>query len=153
MAPSAPSPGRTFAVNLAISVTVTVFVLLVTQDILFEFPPIKRAELSLIDLRFKQRGVISLARDSSRIVIVEISQESFKSLPEPWPWPKRYYARLIRNLNRAGARAIGLDIIFSSNDARNQADEEDFRRAVRDAGNVVLAGKLDTERRKYLKRE
>ena len=153
MAASASRQRHAFTVNLAISVAVTAFVLLLTQDVLIEFPPLKRAELSLIDLRFRRRGAILSPRDTSKIAIVEVSQESFKSLPDPWPWPKRYYARLVRNLKRAGARAIGLDVIFSSMDVRNQRDDEDFRRAMKETGCVVLTGKLETERRQYIKRE
>lgn len=153
MSTSTSKPGYTFAVNLAISVAVTACVLLLTQDVLFEFPPLKRTELSLIDLRFQQRGTVLSPRDTSKIVIVEISQESYKSLPEPWPWPKRYYARLVRNLKRAGAKAIGVDVIFSSSDSGSRSDDEDFRRALDETGNVILAGKLESERRQYVQRE
>src|SRR5437867_5307321 len=145
--------GRAFLVNLNISLVATVLVLLLTQDILIDFPPLDRAELSLIDLRFQKRGRIKSARDSSNIVIVEISQESFKSLPESWPWPKSYYARLVRNLKRAGAKVVGLDVIFTSADSRNPRDNEDFKNALHEMGNVVLAGKLETEHRRYLLRE
>ncbi len=144
---------RILLTSLGIIVTVTILVLLFTEDILFEFPPIKRAELSLVDLRFQRRGSLGHLVDSSAIVIVEISRESFKSLPEKWPWPKSYYAHLIRNLHRAGARAIGLDIVFSTPDPRDSAGEEDFRKALRETGNTVLAGTLAPEQRLYMKRE
>ncbi len=153
MPPSATKPGRTFVVNLTISVAVTVCVLLITQNIFFEFLPLKRVEQSLIDLRFQQRGAVTSLHDTSKIVIIEISQESFKSLPEPWPWPKNYYARLVRNLQRAGAKAIGFDIIFSSVDTVFYRGDEDFRLAMKDAQNVVLAGKLETEQNEYNRHE
>ena len=145
--------GKTFLVNLGISVAVAFFVLLLTQDVLVEFPPLKQAELSLIDLRFQQRGFSPLPRDSASVVIVEISQESFKSLPEPWPWPRSYYARLISNLKRAGAKAIGLDIVFSSADRRSIHEDEEFTTALHECGNVVLAGKLESEHKQYVKQE
>lgn len=145
MAGPLSKPARLFLLNLWISFLVALFILLLTQDILLEFPPLKRAELSLIDRRFQARGPISTVRTSSNIVIVEISQESFRNLPEKWPWPRSYYTHLIRNLKRAGARAIGLDIIFSSSDPRNPANDEEFRRALQDAGNVVLAGSIESE--------
>jgi adenylate cyclase len=144
---------RILLTNLSIILTVTLLVLLFTEGILFDFPPIKRAELSLTDLRFQRRGTISGEIDSSNIIIVEISQESFKSLPEKWPWPKSYYTRLVRNLKRAGARAVGLDIVFSTPDPRDSANEEDFRRALREVGNTVLAGTVAPEQRYYRKRE
>ncbi len=145
MAGPLSKPARLFLLNLWISFLVALFILLLTQDILIEFPPLKRAELSLIDRRFQARGPNPTVRNSSNIVIVEISQETFKNLPEKWPWPRSYYTRLIRNLNRAGARAIGLDIIFSSSDPRDPRNDEEFRRELQRAGNVVLAGSFESE--------
>lgn len=144
---------RAFLVNLGISFAVTALVLLLTQDVLIDFPPLRRAENALIDLRFQRRGALGSVRDSSQVVIVEISQESFKSLPDPWPWPRNYYTRLVRNLERAGAKAIGIDLVFSSPDLRNPADDEDFRRALKETGNVILAGKLESEHHPFMKRE
>lgn len=139
---------RTMFVYLGISFAVSAFVLVLTLNILIPFPPLNRAELSLIDLRFQLRGARPMIVDSSDIVIVEISQESFRSLRE-WPWPRAYYTHLIRNLKRAGAKAVGLDIVFSTPDVRDSSGDEEFRREIRDAGGVVLAGKLDAERRIY----
>jgi len=136
-------------VYLGISFAVSVFVVGLTQNILIPFPPISRAESSLIDLRFQLRGARPLAVDSSDVVIVEISQESFRSLPEKWPWPRAYYTHLIHNLKRAGAKAIGLDIVFSTPDFRDSSGDDEFRREMREAGGVVLAGKLDSDRRIY----
>jgi adenylate cyclase len=139
MSRASSKTGRAFLVNLGISLVVTTLVLLLTQDILTEFPPLRRIENSFIDLRFQRRGAIDNAHDSSRIVIVEISQESFKSLPAPWPWPRSYYTRLIRNLKRAGAKAIGIDLVFSSSDLRNPGEDEEFRKTLRETGIVALA--------------
>ena len=153
MSKASSKTSRAFLVNLGISFVVTALVLLLTQDILTEFPPLRRIENSLIDLRFQRRGAIGNVNDSSRVVIVEISQESFKSLPAPWPWPRSYYTRLIRNLKRAGAKAIGIDLVFSSADLRNQGEDDDFRRALKETGIVVLAGKLETDQQDFVKRE
>src|SRR6267143_1250728 len=120
-----PSPisksTRTILDYLGFSIAVSVFVLFLTQNVLFQ-----RAESSLVDQRFQARGPRSETADSSDIVIVEISQASFNSLPEKWPWPRSYYTHLIRNLERAGAKAIGLDVIFSTADVRDPAG---FRRS------------------------
>ena len=137
----------------SISLAVAALIFILTEDIIFEFPPLKRAELSLIDLRFQRRGAIPHIADSSNVVIVEITQESFKSLPEKWPWPRSYYARLVRNLKRAGAKAIGIDVVFTSSDSRDTASDVEFRSAIREAGNVILAGKLESEQRLYTQRQ
>jgi adenylate cyclase len=136
---------RFFLTQFGISALVAAFVLLLTQDFLGKFPPLHRAELALIDLRFQERGANTAIRNTSDVIIVEISQESFKSLPDPWPWPRSYYTRLIRNLKRAGAKAIGLDVILSSGDAGSARNDAEFRDALRETGNVILAGKLETD--------
>ena len=119
MARSPSRPGRIILINLCISLAVTVLVLLFTEGFLVPSSPLHRIELSLIDLRFQQRGTSLFPRDTTQVVIVEISRETFSSLPEPWPWPKSYYTRLIRNLKRAGAKAVGIDVIFSTPDRAN----------------------------------
>lgn len=142
-------PLRTWLTLVGTGLGLSIVVLMFTQDILFEFAPLKRLELSTIDLRFRYRGTIPNVKKTADVVIVEINAESFKSLPEKYPWPRSYYARLVRNLNRAGARAIGFDIIFGEPDVERQSADEEFRTAIREAGNVVVAGKTETGTEQY----
>ena len=121
-------PVRLFFLHISISIFVATFVLLLTQNILFESPPLKSAELSLIDLRFQQRGVIHKLKNNSKVVVVDINGESFKSLPAKWPWPQSYYTRLVKNLNRAGATVIGIDILLSPGYDTDRIEDEQFRR-------------------------
>ena len=136
-------------VSVAISVGITVLVYLFTDESAFPLPPLKRAELSLIDARFQHRGIVPANRDSTRVVIVEISPESFRTLPDKWPWPRSYFAHLVRNLKRAGAKAVGIDVLFGTEDAQNPAGDEDFRKALAETGNVVLAGNIDILHKRY----
>jgi len=46
-------------------------------------------------------------------VIVAIDEPSLADINAQWPWPRETHARLVESLRRAGATAIGLDIIFS----------------------------------------
>ncbi|MCV0395623.1 MAG: adenylate/guanylate cyclase domain-containing protein [Rhizobiaceae bacterium] len=46
-------------------------------------------------------------------VIVAIDEPSFAELALQWPWPRDVHARLVESLREAGARAIGIDIIFA----------------------------------------
>jgi len=146
MARLTSKPFRSLLTNIFISLAVVCLVLLLTQDILFEFPPFKRAELSLIDLRFQQRGIRSSTIDSSKVIIVAISQDSYHALPDKWPWPKSYYLKLVKNLERA----IGLDIVFSSSDSTKPVEERELRKSIKESGKVVLAGKLEPDPRYYL---
>ena len=75
----------------------------------------RRTEQSTIDLRFKLRGHVALPAD---IALVAIDAQTFNyfraaKLPSQWPFPRRYYARVIDNLHRAGARVIAVDIQFT----------------------------------------
>src|ERR1051326_6565960 len=153
MVPGRSKTARALLAYISISLASTVIVILLTQDVLFEFPPLKRAELSLIDLRFHRRGPLVRPVDSSSVVIVQISQESFKSLPEKWPWPRSYYTRLVRNLRRAGARAIGIDLTFSTPDPRSREADNEFRETVRESTNVVLAREVKPQEKNYTRYE
>lgn len=46
-------------------------------------------------------------------VIVAIDEPSFAELSERWPWPRNLHARLVESLKRAGAKIIGIDIVFA----------------------------------------
>ncbi|MCG8564486.1 MAG: CHASE2 domain-containing protein [Desulfobacterales bacterium] len=50
-----------------------------------------------------------------QVTIVDIDEASLEAVGQ-WPWPRYHLARLLVNLNRAGARAIGLDILFPEAD-------------------------------------
>ena len=65
-------PFRALLVNFGISLAVACLVLLLTQDTLLNLPPFRRAELSLIDLRFEIRGPRPAIVDSSDVIIVGI---------------------------------------------------------------------------------
>lgn len=55
-------------------------------------------------------------------IIVAIDEPSFAELGLQWPWPRDIHARLIEALRDAGARLIGLDIIFAEPSSRPGAD-------------------------------
>ncbi len=50
---------------------------------------------------------------SDDIVIVAIDEPSLAEINMQWPWPRSLHARLVTQLRDAGAKIIGLDIIFS----------------------------------------
>ncbi len=52
------------------------------------------------------------ARHHTRDVIIAAIDENSIGILGPWPWPRELYARLVRVLSGAGARAIGLDLIL-----------------------------------------
>ena len=95
-----------------------------------------------INTRFSIRGTDrSLVKD---FVIVEIDQSSFDwfgnkrpRVPSNWPWPRRYHARVIDNLARAGAKVIAFDVAFDH--PTDPADDDALITAVGHAHDMVLA--------------
>jgi adenylate cyclase len=134
--------GRGLTAALTICGTALLTVLF-TQESLFRPEFLSRLELAMLDYRFVLRGPIAL--DTTDVVVVEISEDSFKSLPDPFPWPRSYYARLLRNLHRAGARVVGLDLILGGTDLYSSANDDSLRRAIRETGIAVLAGKREQD--------
>ena len=102
--PQRPSKRSTVAAGIVIPVLLSAFLgLLMIQGV---YEPLDRA---LMDLRFR---VIDRA-PSDTLVIVEIDPESL-SRETHWPWPRDRYAKVIRNLQDAGASFIAFDVDFSS---------------------------------------
>jgi len=131
--------------KLFVALITALLVLLVTQESILKLGVIQRLELATIDYRFQHRGLKESLRDSGVVVIVEISQDSYRALPDRFPWPRSYYAHLIRNLKRAGAKVVGLDLMLTGADMANPENDQDLRDAIRESGMVVLAGKIEPE--------
>lgn len=127
--------------KLIVAFAVALVTIILTQEEILNLGWFHRLELASLDYRFQQRGARPL--NSSNVVIVEVSSESFKSLPERWPWPRSYYAHLVHNLKAAGAKTVGIDILLSEPDQRSPHNDDALRSAIRETGVVVLAGKMD----------
>ncbi|MBN2461943.1 MAG: adenylate/guanylate cyclase domain-containing protein [Candidatus Cloacimonetes bacterium] len=95
-----------------------------------------RLEYSFSDLLFNLRGARAI---SDEIVIVEIGDDTFNALNERWPFPREYYARIISNLEKAGAKQIVFDIEFieKSFPAQDKLLAETAARY----DNIIFAGK------------
>ncbi len=97
-------------------------------------------ERRLLDARFKIRGPRSVEHTPFQIVAVD--DQSFSDLDTKWPFRGSLYARLIENLNRAGARLIVFDIEFCETNTFRPEEDSLLAAAIIQAGNVVLAGKI-----------
>lgn len=145
-----PFLSKTLGRRLFLSFLSSLFVVLVLfAESFFGVGIVDRLELSALDYRFQLRGPRITPADTSHVVIVEITKDSFESLPHNWPWPRSYYARVITNLTRAGARAIGIDVLFVGTDAHDTENDLALRKTLQDAGIVVLAGRLEIDNRSY----
>lgn len=84
--------------------------------------------LKVLDFSFKVRGPLSgwAARnnrpaDSLEVVLVDVDDESYRLVPETWPYPRgSVWNRVVKNLSDAGAKVIVFDIQFDSRDQYTQ---------------------------------
>jgi signal transduction histidine kinase len=97
-------------------------------------------ELKGLDLLFTLRGNLS---PPDQIVIVAIDETSMAEIKQQWPWPRSLHAQLLRQLHKAGAKVIGIDVLFA--EPSEPAEDQALTDALRDVGNVVLVSALAVE--------
>ena len=76
---------------------------------------------------------------TSPVVIVLIDDESLREYGR-WPWSRARVAELVRNLDRAGTRVIGLDILFS--EPQSAAIDRELADALRENRRTVIVDKI-----------
>lgn len=113
----------------------------VVHLIAIDLPWLRRLELSAHDVQIRLRGRQPAGPET---VIVMIDDQTIVELGR-WPVPRRILAELVTELHRAGAKAIGLDVLFADPepaavaDARGEnAGDAALAQAIAEAGNVVL---------------
>lgn len=128
-----------------ISLFLSLLVIVLTLEIFFTIVPLKEFEQNHIDERFLRRGPIDI-RDKSDVIILEITQETYDGLPHPyniWPWPRIIFSKIIENLNEAGAKVIGIDLIMSNQDRLSPLNDSSLVAAIKKYRNVIVAGKVE----------
>lgn len=78
------------------------------------YPSLRRLEGAYTDLKFRLRGPRPVKQ---KIVIVEIDDRAVSELAR-WPWHRDAIAALVLQAADAGAKVIGLDIVFPEPDQR-----------------------------------
>ena len=117
-----------------------------------------RAELVTYDFRMAYSPPLPESPDITLVTLDEVSFSQPKLAV--WPWPRRYHAWVLDRLKRAGAKVIALDMILegaggppavpgAGPDATGipppSVDDLKLTKAIRNAGNVVLAVEVATE--------
>lgn len=140
----ASKPGNLFKnlyfTGLLISIGIVLIAYWFTFTTIFE-----TIENKSVDQRFEGRGTVQGFTEQARVVIVGIDDQSIDNIPDNYPFPRAYYARFIQNMNRAGASAIGIDILFDGVDMSNTTSDSLLREVLLSYKNVVLAGRTETE--------
>ncbi|MFA4921102.1 MAG: CHASE2 domain-containing protein [Candidatus Neomarinimicrobiota bacterium] len=103
----------------------------------------REMELKSLDARFKNRGPEDVSH--TKLIIVAIDDQTFKSCRDRYPYPREYYATLVENLREVGVKMIMFDIQFTEPDYKNPLGDEILADAIRKNGNVILAGKVTRE--------
>ncbi|HQO74303.1 MAG TPA: adenylate/guanylate cyclase domain-containing protein [Candidatus Marinimicrobia bacterium] len=127
----------------AIGGIIIALVLALLVSIFLVFGIFREMELKSLDARFKNRGPKDISH--SKLIIVAIDDQTFKSCRERYPYPREYYATLIENLEEVGIKTIMFDIQFTEPDYKNPLGDSILADAIRKNGNVILAGKVTRE--------
>lgn len=129
--------------HIIFSIIFTVF-FIITFSLLYKYHFFQRADHILYDLHFKWRGPQT---SSGKIVLVLMDQKDSEELKRKrGEWSRLQMASALRNLCRAGAEIIGLDMIFFS-PGRDKGEDTFLAEEIDKCGNVVLAGFMAVEGR------
>ena len=132
-------------IKIITALSAAFIVIILTQDIFFKFVPLRQLEQKIYDLKFTRRGAENISK-TSHVIILEITQDSYDQIPAPYnifPWPRSIFAKLVENLNEAGAKAIGIDIVMSNQDQFSDKNDSLLFNAIRKYKNVVIGGEVD----------
>lgn len=131
--------------HLLSSLLITIFIFIITNENIFYLKPFRSIDQKIVDSYITKRGV-QVSPDSLDVIIVGISNETIDELPPPynsWPIARNLFAKAIENLNKAGVKAIGIDLLFSEGDKYSPLNDSLFFKILKKYKNVVLAGKLE----------
>ncbi len=101
-------------------------------------PVVRSLQLRLMDSYFR---VARPPRTPSVVTVVLIDDQSLAEYGR-WPWSRVLLAQLTKNLSRAGAKVIGLDILLS--EPQSADTDTQLRDAIAEARDVVLVDKIGT---------
>lgn len=84
----------------------------------------------------------------SPVVMIAIDDGSIQDLGG-WPFSRDIYAQVLKNLEHAGAKWIGFDIVFDTENPTTRVGDSLFAYELGQVKNVTLAGKIQTVERWY----
>jgi adenylate cyclase len=98
-------------------------------------------ELQSVDARFSVRGKQERPED---IVVVQVDDRTFTELGVQWPFPRSLHGRVVDQLRKAGAKAIGIDIQFTEPTVPKQ-DNALIEAIARSPGVVLSTTEVDKD--------
>src|SRR3954471_10254857 len=98
--------------------TIAVFLLLDLVLVRIWDPfPVEALRLKVFDL---YQLVLPRTVTQRPVAIVDIDEDSLKQIGQ-WPWPRTLLADMVTKLTRAGAVAVGFDVLFPEPDRQSPA--------------------------------
>lgn len=93
---------------------------------------LNRAESVTWAWRVRAGAKPSIHSDEIRIILIDQASLSWASreMRLPWPWPREAYVPILDFCNRAGARGVAFDLIFSEPSLAGVADDETLGAAI-----------------------
>lgn len=85
-----------------------------------------------------------LPKEIKDILVVTIDNDSLKKTGQKWPWERSLFAQMIDKISQGRPRAIFLDFSFLGKSS-NESSDLSFLDALKNAGNVILAGYIDED--------
>ena len=90
---------------------------------IFDLPNYKVLDFAFTRIRGPIAGWSArqpIPRDSLKVVLVDVDDESWRLVPYKWPYPRDdVWAKVVHNLTDAGARVIAFDVEFDSPDFKS----------------------------------
>jgi serine phosphatase RsbU (regulator of sigma subunit)/CHASE2 domain-containing sensor protein len=103
--------------------------------VLYLLGAFETADLKLLDWRYRVRGPRAA---SDRIALVEIDDATIEAYGN-WPLPRDQYALLIEAITQAGARSVGIDLLFLGSDRYDSRFDQLLAFVTASHGNVAHA--------------
>lgn len=86
----------------------------------------------------------TLPKEIKDIIVVTIDNDSLKKTGQKWPWDRSLFAELINKMSQGRPKVIFLDFSFLGKSS-NEPSDLFFSEALKNAGNVILAGYIDED--------
>ncbi|MEA1972383.1 MAG: CHASE2 domain-containing protein, partial [Candidatus Cloacimonadota bacterium] len=119
---------------------VSPLIIFVIVELFFLTSTWENVERKALNQLFEIRGSIQTYDD---ILLVTIDDDTFSALDTNWPFPRDYYARVINNLEKAGAKLIVFDVLFT--ESTNEKADSILAHTATQYNNIVFAGKLNKQ--------
>jgi len=109
------------------------------------FHSLNLLDLKLHDYTLVRKPLKRLKESNHRIVLVAIDDASIAGIGYGWPFDRKLYGDVVKNIHAGRAAIIGIDVYFTNPSRKSVEDDYSFVKAMQEAGNVVLASYISIQ--------